>query len=39
METVGWAATVVAAIVVLGGVVLGVRAVPDLKRYLQMRRM
>jgi hypothetical protein len=25
--------------VVLGGLALGVRALPDLKRYLQMRRM
>jgi hypothetical protein len=39
METVGWAATVIAGVVVLGGLVLGVRALPDLKRYLQMRRM
>jgi hypothetical protein len=39
MEKVGWAATVIAGIAVVGGLVLGVRAVPDLKRYLQMRRM
>ncbi|MEN3318405.1 MAG: DUF6893 family small protein [Mycobacterium sp.] len=39
MEKVGWAATVIAGIVVLGGLALGVRALPDLKRYLQMRRM
>jgi hypothetical protein len=39
MERVGWAATVIAGIVLIGGLVLGVRAVPDLKRYLQIRRM
>jgi hypothetical protein len=39
MQAVGWAATVVAGVVVLGGLVLGIRAVPDLRRYMKIRRM
>jgi hypothetical protein len=39
MQRIGWAATVIAGVVVLGGVVLGVRAIPDVKRYLEIRRM
>jgi hypothetical protein len=39
MQRIGWAATVIAGVVVLGGVVLGFRAIPDVKRYLEIRRM
>ena len=39
MQAVGVTATVIAGVVVLGAVVLGVRSMPDLQRYLKMRRM
>lgn len=39
MEVVGWAATVVVAVVVVLGVTLGVRSIPDAQRYLKIRRM
>ncbi|WP_407664227.1 DUF6893 family small protein [Mycolicibacterium psychrotolerans] len=39
MAVVGWIATAVVAVVILAGVTLGVRSVPDAKRYLKMRRM
>jgi len=39
MEVVGWLATVVVAAIVLAGVFIGVRSIPDVKRYLKMRRM
>lgn len=39
MQAVGIAATVVAGVVVLGAVVIGVRSIPDLQRYLKIRRM
>ncbi len=39
MSAVGWVATVVVGIVIVGGVVVGVSAVPDLRRYLKMRNM
>jgi hypothetical protein len=39
MQAVGVAATVVAGVVVLGAVVMGVRSLPDLQRYLKIRRM
>ncbi|WP_053194591.1 DUF6893 family small protein [Mycolicibacterium goodii] len=39
MQAVGWAAVVVVAAVVIGGVVVGVRSIPDAQRYLKMRRM
>ena len=39
MEVVGWIAVVIAAIIVVGGVVLGLRSIPDARRYLKMRRM
>jgi len=32
-------ATVIAGVVVLGAVVIGVRSIPDLQRYLKIRRM
>jgi hypothetical protein len=39
MEVVGWVAVVVVAIIVVGGAVLGLRSIPDARRYLKMRRM
>lgn len=39
MEVVGWVAVAVAVVVVLAGVVIGVRSIPDAQRYLRMRRM
>ena len=39
MATVGWVATVVVGIVVIGGVVVGLTTVPDIRRYLKMRNM
>lgn len=39
MQAVGVTATVIAGIIVLGAVVIGVRSLPDLQRYLKMRRM
>jgi hypothetical protein len=39
MEIVGVIATVVVAVVVLGGVVIGVRSIPDMRRYLRIRHM
>jgi hypothetical protein len=39
MEAVGWVAIGIAAAVVLGGAVLGVRSIPDARRYLKIRRM
>ena len=39
MQAVGVTATVIAGVVVLGAVVMGVRSIPDLQRYLKIRRM
>ena len=39
MQVVGWIATVVVAAVVVAGVVVGVRSLPDAQRYLKIRRM
>ena len=39
MQAVGVTATVIAGLVVVTAVVLGVRSVPDVKRYLKIRRM
>jgi len=39
MEAVGWVAVGIAAVVVLGGAVLGVMSIPDARRYLKIRRM
>lgn len=39
MEEVGWVAVVLIAIVAVGGVVVGLRSVPDARRYLKMRKM
>ena len=39
MHAVGVTATVIAGAVVIGALVLGVRSVPDMRRYLKIRRM
>ncbi|WP_099048631.1 DUF6893 family small protein [Mycolicibacterium mucogenicum] len=39
MEVVGWVAVIAVAAVVIGAGVLGVRSIPDARRYLRMRRM
>jgi hypothetical protein len=39
MQAVGITATVIAGAVVLGALVIGARSVPDLQRYLKIRRM
>ncbi len=39
MEVIGWITTIIVALVVLAGVVVGVRSIPDVQRYLQMRHM
>jgi Family of unknown function (DUF6893) len=39
MQAVGVTATVIAGVVVLGAVVIGVRSLPDLQRYIKIRRM
>jgi hypothetical protein len=39
MRAIGWTATVIVGLVVLGGLVLGVRSIPDARRYMRMRRM
>jgi hypothetical protein len=39
MDVVGWVATGVVAVVVVGGLVIGLRSVPDVRRYMKMRNM
>lgn len=39
MEVIGWIATVVVAVVVVAGVAVGLTSIPDVRRYLKMRRM
>jgi len=39
MVVVGWVAIGVAAVVVLVGATLGVRSIPDARRYMKIRRM
>jgi uncharacterized protein DUF6893 len=39
MDTVGYVAVVLAAIVVLGVVILAVISIPDILRYLRIRNM
>ena len=39
MEIVGWIATGVVALVVVVGVVVGLRSIPDARPYLKMRQM
>lgn len=39
MNVVGYIATVLAAIIVVGVVVLGLVSIPDIRRYLRIRNM
>lgn len=39
MDTIGWVATGVVAVVVVGGVLIGLRSIPDMRRYIKMRNM
>jgi hypothetical protein len=39
MQAVGITATVIAGVVVLGVLVLGARSLPDMRRYMKIRRM
>jgi hypothetical protein len=39
MEIVGWVAVGIAAGVVLAGGYLGLRSIPDARRYMKIRRM
>ncbi len=39
MDVVGWIATGVVAVVVIGGVVVGLRSIPDVRRYMKIRNM
>ena len=39
MRAIGMLTTALLALALTGAVVLGVRSVPDVKRYLEMRRM
>lgn len=39
MNVVGWIATVAVGLVVLGGVVIGIRSIPDIQRYMRIRHM
>jgi hypothetical protein len=39
VKKVGWVATVLIIAAVVGGVVIGVRSIPDARRYAEIRRM
>lgn len=39
MAVVGYTATIVVGLIVLGGVVIGLRSIPDARRYMKMRKM
>jgi len=39
MEVIGWIATIVVLVVVVAGVAVGLTSIPDVRRYLKMRRM
>lgn len=39
MQAVGVTATVIAGVIAIGAVVITVRSLPDLNRYMKMRRM
>lgn len=39
MEVVGWIAVVLAAMVAVLAVLLGLRSIPDARRYMKIRRM
>ncbi len=39
MAVVGWVTVLVVAAVVIAGALVGLRSIPDARRYLKMRRM
>jgi hypothetical protein len=39
MAAIGYTATIVVGLIVIGGLVVGLRSVPDARRYLKIRRM
>ncbi|WP_372585911.1 DUF6893 family small protein [Mycobacterium avium] len=39
MEVVGWVAVGVVAVVALAGAFIGLRSIPDVRRYMKIRRM
>ena len=39
MAVVGWVAVAAVAVGVLAGAVVGIRSIPEARRYLRMRRM
>lgn len=39
MRVVGLVTTIVIAVIVLGAIFIGIRSVPDIRRYLKMRQM
>jgi len=39
MDVIGWVATGVVAVVLVGGVLIGLRSLPDVRRYMKMRNM
>ena len=39
MDVIGWLATGVVAVVVVGGEVIGLRSIPDVRRYMKIRNM
>jgi hypothetical protein len=39
MQTVGFVATALGAVVIAAGVVIGLRSIPDVRRYLKIRQM
>jgi hypothetical protein len=39
MEVVGWVAVGVVAVAAVTAVLVGIRSVPDARRYMKMRRM
>jgi hypothetical protein len=39
MQVVGWIAVGVVAAAILGGAAIGVRSIPDMQRYMKIRRM
>ncbi len=39
MDVIGWVATGIVAVVVVAGVVVGLRSLPDMRRYKKMRDM
>jgi hypothetical protein len=39
MDTIGWVATGIVGVLVVGGLYVGVRSIPDMRRYLRIRNM